>query len=67
MMIIVLILLGIGCEIVMANEWFIIPYFVPYILFGIAGGLLVINIISWISAKRKFKRTENCFNRRWRL
>ena len=40
---IILILLGVGAEIVMANNWFIIPEFVPYVLFGLAGLLAVIN------------------------
>lgn len=42
---IILILLGVGAEIVMANNWFIIPEFVPYVLFGLAGLLAVINFL----------------------
>lgn len=64
MMAIILILLGIGAEIVKANAWFVIPNFVSYILFGIGGVLLLINIISWFSATRKIKGFSK-HTRRW--
>lgn len=59
---IVLILLGIGVEIVMANKWFIIPEFIPYLLFGLAGLMAVIKFFTFLSVK---KQTKN-ITRRWR-
>lgn len=58
---IILILLGIGAEIVMANNWFIIPEFIPYFLFGLAGLLAVERFVVFLSAK---KQTKNIL-RRW--
>lgn len=65
-MIFLFVLLGIGCEIVIANGWFIIPEFVPHVLFGVAGILLIINVFSWISAKRKFNKMDRWLKGRWR-
>ena len=59
---IILILLGIGAEIVMANNWFIIPEFIPFFLFGLAGLLAAIKFITFLSVK---KQTKNII-RRWR-
>lgn len=59
---IILILLGVAAEIVMANNWFIIPEFVPYLLFGLAGLLVAIKLVLFLSAK---KQTKNIM-RRWR-
>ena len=67
MAIILFILLGIGCEIVMANEWFVIPYYIPFILFGIAGFMLFINIVSWFLARRRIKNMEKGFDRMWKI
>lgn len=61
MLAIILIILGIGTEIVMANEWFVIPYYVPYILFGIGGVLLFINLITYFTAKRTFNKINKRF------
>ena len=58
MLAVILILLGIGAEIVKANAWFIIPEFVSYVLFGIGGVLLLLNIVNWVSAIRKVRRIE---------
>lgn len=58
MLAIILILLGIGAEIVKANAWFIMPEFVSYVLFGIGGVLLLLNIVNWFSAIRKVRRIE---------
>jgi len=59
---IILILLGIIAEIVMANNWFIIPEFVPYLFFVLAILLSVIKIFTFLSVK---KQTKN-MTRKWR-
>lgn len=58
MLAIILILLGIGAEIVKANAWFIMPEFVSYVLFGIGGVLLLMHIVNWFSAIRKVRGIE---------
>lgn len=58
---IILILLGVAAEIVMANNWFIIPEFVPYILFGLAGLLAVIKFFTFLSVRKQ----ANKITRRW--
>ena len=58
---IILILLGIGAEIVMANNWFMIPGFISYLLFGLAGFLAVIKFFTFLSVR---KQTKNVV-RRW--
>ncbi len=58
---IILILLGIIAEIIMANNWFVIPGFVPYLLFGLAILLAVIKVFTFLSVK---KQTKN-FVRKW--
>lgn len=58
---IILILLGIGAEIVMANSWFVIPEFIPYLLFGLTGLLAAIKFFTFLSVK---KHTKN-ITRRW--
>ena len=63
MLAIILILLGIGAEIVKANAWFIMPEFVSYVLFGIGGVLLLMNMVNWFSAIRTAKRIDK--RRRW--
>lgn len=52
---IILILLGIGAEIVMANNWFMIPGFIPYLLFGLAGFLAVIKFFTFLSVRKQTK------------
>lgn len=58
---IILTLLGIGAEIVMANNWFVIPEFVPYILFGLAGFLAVVKVFTFLSVRKQSKNVI----RRW--
>lgn len=58
---IILILLGIGAEIVMANNWFIIPELVPYVLFGLAGFLALVKFFNFLSVRKKVKNVI----RRW--
>lgn len=48
------IILGIIAEILKANEFLVIPSIVEYILFGVGGLQLLIQIINWNSARRKF-------------
>ena len=59
---IILILLGIVAEIVMANNWFIIPEFIPFLLFGLAGLLAAIKFVSILSVRKQAKNIA----RRWR-
>lgn len=58
---IILILLGIGAEIVMVNNWFVIPEFVSYVLFGLAGFLAVVKVFTFLSVRKKAKNVI----RRW--
>ncbi len=57
------IILGIVAEVLKANAILIIPSVVEYILFGIGGLLLLIQIISWISARKQMKNVSKRFNR----
>ena len=50
---------GLLCSIVQANAWFIIPVEVPYVLYGFAAFLFIVNIIIYFSAKRKINKTFN--------
>ncbi len=59
----VCIILGIVAEVLKANEILIIPSIVEYILFGIGGLLLLIQIINWISARKQMKNVSKRFNR----
>jgi len=59
---IILILLGIIAEIIMANNWFVVPEFVSYLLFGLAILLAVIKFFVFLSVK---KQTKNIIRRRW--
>lgn len=58
---IILIILGIGSEIVMVNNWFVIPEFVPYVLFGLAGFLALVKFFTFLSVSKKAKNVM----RRW--
>lgn len=64
---ILFIILGIITEVVKANAWFIIPNFVSYILFGLGGVCILIQVITYFSTKKKFnsmsKDMRNRFNR----
>lgn len=61
MLSIISILLGVGAEIVMVNNWFIIPEFVPYLFFGLAGLLAVIKLFTFLSVRKQAKN----ITRRW--
>ena len=63
MLMIIMILLGIAVEIVNANAWFIIPDFVSWICFGIAGLCLLGNIINFFVVKKQMKNVNKSFNR----
>ena len=62
MVVIVLILLGVAAEIVNANAWFVIPDFVSWILFGLAGLGIVLNIVKYFIAKKQMKKMNDRFN-----
>lgn len=64
MVVVVLILLGVACEIVKVNAWFIIPEFVSYILFGLGGLMFITNIIGSLIAKRHFNKASSEINKR---
>lgn len=61
---IILILLGIACEVVKANAWIMIPDFVSYVLFGLAGLMIIIEIISWIDIKRQHSKLVDKINKK---
>lgn len=61
----ILILLGIACEIVKANMWFVIPEYVSYILFGLGGLMLIVNTINFMIAKSHFNKTSREINKRF--
>lgn len=60
---IIFILLGIAAEVLKANAILVIPSIVEYILFGIGGLLLLIQIITWISARKQIKKVSKRFDR----
>ena len=57
----VFIILGIVAEVLKANVILVIPSIVEYVLFGIGGLLLLIQIISWISARHQVKNVTKRF------
>ena len=59
----VCIILGIVAEVLKAKAILIIPSVVEYILFGIGGLFLLIQIINWISARKQMKNVSKRFNR----
>lgn len=63
MMLLLLIILGIAASIVNANGWFIIPEFIPYVLFGFAGAILLMDIINLIIFHKNRKDAEDKFNK----
>lgn len=65
MVVAILIILGIACEIVKANAWFVIPEFVSYILFGLGGFMFVVNIVSFLIAKSHFNKASKKINKRF--
>lgn len=61
----ILILLGIACEIVKTNMWFVIPEYVSYILFCIGGLMFVVNAINIMIVKSHFNKTSREINERF--
>lgn len=59
----ILIILGVVVEIIKANEILIIPSIVEYILFGLGGLLLLIQIVNWWFVKKQFKEQKSRFDR----
>lgn len=59
----ILIILGVVAEVIKANEILVIPNIVEYILFGLGGLLLIIQIINWRFAKKQFKEQKRRFDR----
>ena len=62
MLMIILILLGVAVEIVNVNAWFVIPDFVSWICFGLAGLCLLGNIINFFVVKKQMKKMNKSFN-----
>lgn len=62
---IVFILIGVVLEILKANSILIIPIVVEYIVFGIGGFLFLVQIISWITARKQISKMQKKFNRRF--
>lgn len=65
MVAIILILLGVGCEVVKANAWFVIPEYVSYILFGLGGLMFMVNIINFLIAKSHFNKVSSRINKKF--
>ena len=61
MLIVLFVLLGIGAEIVEANAWFIIPDYVSWICFGIAGLLCLFRVISYFSVNKQVRKINRQF------
>lgn len=59
----ILIILGVVAEIIKANEILVIPSVAEYILFGLGGLLLLIQIANWWFAKKQFKEQKRRFDR----
>lgn len=59
----ILIILGVVAEILKANAILVIPSIVEYILFGLGSLLLLIQILSWLFARKQFKEQKNRFDR----
>lgn len=61
----ILIILGIVAEVVKANQWFVIPSIVSYLLFGIGGLIVIIGWINYFVISKKVNKEFNKFDRRW--
>lgn len=59
----ILIILGVVAEILKANAILVIPSIVEYILFGLGGLLLLIQILNWMFARKQFKEQKKSFDR----
>lgn len=61
MVAIICILLGVALEIIKANNWFIVPDVATYVVFGLGGFLALVNVITWIGAKRSVNKVAKRF------
>lgn len=61
----ILIILGIVAEILKTNAILVIPSIVEYILFGLGGLLLLIQIISYFTARKTIKKTQEHIRRQF--
>lgn len=59
----ILIILGVVAEVLKANAILVIPSIVEYILFGLGGLLLLIQILNWMFARKQFKEQKKRFDR----
>lgn len=59
----ILIIFGVVVEILKANAILVIPSIVEYILFGLGGLLLLIQIISYFTAKKQFDKMSKSFGK----
>ena len=59
----ILIILGVVAEILKANAILVIPSIVEYVLFGLGGFLLLIQIISYFTAKKQFNKMSKSFGK----
>ena len=59
----ILIILGVVAEILKANAILVIPSIVEYILFGLGGFLLLIQIITYFTAKKQFNKMSKSFGK----
>lgn len=63
MSILIFILLGIAVKVVNINGWFIIPDYVSWICFGIAGLNFVFSIIQYLAVKQEIKNIHDKFHK----
>lgn len=59
----ILTILGIVAEVLKANAILVIPSIVEYILFGLGGLLLLIQIVSYFTAKKQFNKISKSFGK----
>lgn len=59
----ILIILGVVAEVLKANAILAIPSIVEYILFGLGGLLLLIQIITYFTAKKQFNKMSKSFGK----
>lgn len=55
------ILLGVALEVIKANNLFIVPDIALYVVFGLGGFLALINMITWIGARRSMNKATKRF------
>lgn len=56
-----LVLAGIALSIVQANNWFVIPSFCLYLVFGLAAVMAVSNIITYVKSMRAINKARSRF------